>query len=582
MIRLIEARFNTSVTVWEISSSSIADGEIESLLLRSGLKLERKQLSILSRQGERMEVTALMINDGQVKFLMTIRKISSETLHVDKYSFNPKSDSPELIVPVGLEVMLPVNLRLLVGLLLDDVREVFLNSKDSLGPRWVAKLLQLAATWSTDALENVVSIALFEYSLLNRSAIQQLRFRNAIDQRVQINAGTVQSRDIDQVLNGVPSLKLVKLPEHSTSKAWQWIKVVLAKGWQENTASLAELAARTGNVLLPPTYGLKFANDPEVDFEEFLDLVNTRPPENFTIDRRISNQSAFKVVYRGRDQRGNAVAIKRYKDWESERMRTLAADLGMSKEDVLRKDTLADWLGRVRHRNIVPSTLVLNPAGEPFLIEPLLDEIPDPHEQRSLVDIIVLVRGACAGLAYLHELQIIHSDIKPDNIGVLHGDPVLLDFGIASFLGPDRSGRDNPGSIKTRAPELFGVAVRPTFASDVWAMGATLMAFASGGEYPLLTAQEVRELPPAGDPRRREIVELIRARIISYSGDQALLTRRIEAAMPLGLRDLTPIIAYTCTITPEGRPSAMVLGSILDNLLDGRVVLPEVKIENRP
>lgn len=68
----------------------------------------------------------------------------------------------------------------------------------------------------------------------------------------------------------------------------------------------------------------------------------------------------------------------------------------------------------------------------------------------------------CFGLAYAHELGIVHRDIKLSNIMLLDGMPVgqegsvkIVDFGIAKFA--EREG----GEIQalTRTGEIFGSPV---------------------------------------------------------------------------------------------------------------------------
>ncbi len=91
----------------------------------------------------------------------------------------------------------------------------------------------------------------------------------------------------------------------------------------------------------------------------------------------------------------------------------------------------------------------------------------DEDEVRSLLKSLVAV------LQYVHSFQIIHRDIKPDNIvSSPGGRPMLVDFGSAKWV------RQNPaktviGSAGYAAPEQsMGQA---TFASDIYSLGLTCL-----------------------------------------------------------------------------------------------------------
>jgi serine/threonine protein kinase len=364
------------------------------------------------------------------------------------------------------------------------------------------------------------------------------------------------------------------------------VEAFFAKKWQNEFACLADVGSRcrldvtpswvkSWNPYLYPFWIinpisdriLEYAQIPEINLDEFLDLAALLPPPGYRVLRRLSNTPAFKVVYKAQDikEKEAWVALKRYKSWDNEQMQQVLSRLGLKEEDVIKKDTLTHWMGSIRHTHIMPCMVVKNKQEELFIVEPLLDTTLDTTTVLDLREVTRFVREVCDAVAFLHSEGLIHSDIKPDNIGIYRGKTVLLDFGIASFYSSDSRTRSNPGSIKTRAPELFSERAVPTFASDVWALGATLMALASGGEYPLLQREELEHLPPAGDPRRAYLEKTILNRIQEYRLNPSDLDDRIRAAIPKALYEA---VLSACQMNPDHRTSAKTLIKLLDNVMN--------------
>lgn len=88
-------------------------------------------------------------------------------------------------------------------------------------------------------------------------------------------------------------------------------------------------------------------------------------------------------------------------------------------------------------------------------------------------------------LEYIHSRNIIHRDIKPDNIIIRQGDgkPVLIDFGVVKeVMKVDALG--NPtSSIVAGTPDFMAleqVGGKPVFASDLYSLGMTAISLLTG------------------------------------------------------------------------------------------------------
>eukprot|EP00928_Gymnodinium_smaydae_P088324 TRINITY_DN7242_c0_g1_i1.p1 TRINITY_DN7242_c0_g1~~TRINITY_DN7242_c0_g1_i1.p1 ORF type:complete len:375 (+),score=38.12 TRINITY_DN7242_c0_g1_i1:110-1234(+) len=90
--------------------------------------------------------------------------------------------------------------------------------------------------------------------------------------------------------------------------------------------------------------------------------------------------------------------------------------------------------------------------------------------RRYAVDII---RGALSGLEYIHSIEIVHRDVKPENIAVAgDGSARLVDFGFATWLSNTRDMSRLCGTTGFQAPEMFAKR-RYGSAVDMFALGAT-------------------------------------------------------------------------------------------------------------
>lgn len=198
--------------------------------------------------------------------------------------------------------------------------------------------------------------------------------------------------------------------------------------------------------------------------------------DRYTIGRRIS-QGAFAQVYVGHDSRTNGtVCIKAI---------TNTPEFSLEHEITARvtgHPNIVEYLGRC---TIGPrDCLVFGLANQGDLLDMFRHN--DERKQQGLPVMMTqracraYLAQACAAVAHIHAMGIVHFDIKLDNLLVHDGVLNLCDFGLSGFEGTFRSGRPD-GTRSYMAPEL---AVPPppwhsslpsryavSKSADIWSMG---------------------------------------------------------------------------------------------------------------
>lgn len=99
-----------------------------------------------------------------------------------------------------------------------------------------------------------------------------------------------------------------------------------------------------------------------------------------------------------------------------------------------------------------------------------------------------IMRDIFTGLSYLHEIGIVHRDVKLDNImmslptletSIDYAIPKIIDFGLATVLMPKETRTEGFGTIAYCSPEIL--QRKPyTYATDIWSMGVVFYVLLSG------------------------------------------------------------------------------------------------------
>lgn len=239
------------------------------------------------------------------------------------------------------------------------------------------------------------------------------------------------------------------------------------------------------------------------------------PPDQVQIERVLSFAGQQKVVYLARwGITDRQIVLKDFIDEG-------AADALMLRELQLHPLSMA-------HPNIIETHKLTNSGNKPFLAERYLFALSDSRWRgMGAVESGSLLHDICCALAFVHERNRVHADIKPDNIGYSDSRYILLDFGVARKLGTFAPG-STAGSLRTRAPKLFDAKVQPDMSTDVWAVGATVF-HGLFGRFPLFAVEDLPDddFPKRDDPRRARLDAAVESR----RNDETWWKEHIEAPL---------------------------------------------------
>lgn len=132
-----------------------------------------------------------------------------------------------------------------------------------------------------------------------------------------------------------------------------------------------------------------------------------------------------------------------------------------------------------------------NALSHPYILKPFeviylkkgIENIVMPLGSRSLYDailpglkmpqIILISHQILTALDYLHQNNVIHRDVKVDNIMLIDSNAYLIDFSLATYIFDNTCKYPNVYTYKYRAPEVF-IQIPYDTKADIFAMGCTI------------------------------------------------------------------------------------------------------------
>ena len=169
-------------------------------------------------------------------------------------------------------------------------------------------------------------------------------------------------------------------------------------------------------------------------------------------------------------------------------IKILSSNVASNEEAIARFHREAEIVSALDHPNIVEVTdFNYTDDGAPYLVMELLSghDLGDHIKREGRLAIPAaqsIVRQTCIGLAVAHEQNVIHRDLKPQNLFLVprphEPDLVkLVDFGISKIVGAQTSLTATHATMGTpsyMAPEQVDEAETVDHRTDIYAMGAIL------------------------------------------------------------------------------------------------------------
>ena len=215
----------------------------------------------------------------------------------------------------------------------------------------------------------------------------------------------------------------------------------------------------------------------------------------------------------------------------------------------------------MHHSNLLTPTHLDQWEGMPYLILPYCAKGSCFKYIAKLSEdqVWCLLYDVASGLAYLHEREIIHQDIKPDNILIDANDKyVITDFGIStkarSTLSKSVLNAFGAGSTAYMGPERFSRTPLPVKASDIWSLGATVYEIIEGvtpfGEIGGGMQKGGAEIPEMQRAVSSELQSLVESMLAKETWNRPTAEKVMEYAKP-HLNSIRNSVVNTSTSSSE-------------------------------
>jgi eukaryotic-like serine/threonine-protein kinase len=208
----------------------------------------------------------------------------------------------------------------------------------------------------------------------------------------------------------------------------------------------------------------------------------------------------------------------------------------------------------------------------------------------ELATVLQIMRRICASLAFLHGEGLVNCDLKPENVLLVQGQPVIIDFGLTAHHpgGSGREALETQRAMSGTLPYMSPEQIRGEFLdarSDLYAVGCMLYELVVGhvpfggaplsvktshlSAAPVPPSELVSDVPPELERVILKLLEKDLDRRFGYADEVAALLAAMSNDVPR-LREFPPPRSYLYRPRFVGRDALVSqLAALRDRAVEG-------------
>ncbi|XP_062303102.1 myosin light chain kinase, smooth muscle isoform X1 [Osmerus eperlanus] len=214
--------------------------------------------------------------------------------------------------------------------------------------------------------------------------------------------------------------------------------------------------------------------EPTVTYQDVTIDSTHKVSEHYTVMEKLGVGKFGQVFKLSHKETGRVYAGKFYKGRRAKEREAARKEIELM--NYLHHPKLVQCLGAYDNKPEMVMVMEFIAGGE------LFERIVDDNFEHTEAASVLYMQQICEGIGYMHTQDIVHLDLKPENIVCVNHNCTLIkiiDFGLASKLDPTTPLKVMHGTPEFVAPEVISYET-VGLATDMWSVGVICYILLSG------------------------------------------------------------------------------------------------------